>query len=399
MPTCIYCRTNAPSSAFSKEHVLTRAFSGSGVNWTLVNMVCKKCNEKFSRYESHWCHSAIEAMMRNFSGPLGRSGRSLTGRSQPLDCEDLYIIERDDELVYEAGFAYPNQPYFRPQFVRTDDGLFGRSSDQTNAEDLRKVLDDMVKAGTFEASRPTTHEGDRVFEVATLKLDFSANKCSFVSARTEQKPTGYWVRPPPRQLMVNRIPGVDRILTPRCALDDRKRLYFRARDWAGVTAVLSDLIRNRHATRPANPDPQQTVAMGFVVKLPIVYRAVMKTGLNFVAKVAGAGVALDPTFDRLRWMILSAEADDQVVKKCRFLGDGGEGGPHRSAFPSTDADEHRLMLDEFGRTVRFRLRLYGHMGYECILAKATPATRRLIGTRRAVVDFAGDGIRTVLEWQ
>ena len=377
---------------------MTRAFSGSGVNWTLVNMVCKKCNEKFSRYESHWSHSAVEAMMRNFSGPLGRSGRSMTGRSQPVDCEDLYIIERDDELVYEAGFAYPNQHYFRPQLVHTDDGLLCLSSDMASVDDLRTVLEDMVKAGTLEASRPTTLDGDRKFEVATVKLDFYAKECTFVSARTEENPRGYWVRPLPRQLMVDQVSGVDRVLTPRCALDDRNRLYFRARDWDGVVSVLSDLVSNRHAVRPKNPDPQQTVAMGFVVKLPIVYRGVMKTGLNFVAKVAGAGIALDSTFDRLRWMILSAEADSQVVKRCRFLGDGGEAGQQRAAFPSTDADEHRLMLDEFGGTVRFRLRLYGHMGYECILAVATPATRQLIGTRRAVVDFAGDGTRTVSEW-
>lgn len=42
--------------------------------------------------------------------------------------------------------------------------------------------------------------------------------------------------------------------------------------------------------------------------------------------------------------------------------------------------------------------LYGHMGYECVLAKATRATRQLIGTRRAVVDFAAAGIRSVSDW-
>lgn len=130
----------------------------------------------------------------------------------------------------------------------------------------------MVKAGTLEASRPTTHDGNRVFEVATLRLDFCANECTFVSERTEDKATGYWVRPLPRQLMVDQVPGVDRLLTPRCALDDRKRLYFRARDWTGVTAVLSDLVRNQHATRPSNPDPQQAVAMGFVVIRNTPYR-------------------------------------------------------------------------------------------------------------------------------
>ena len=164
-------------------------------------------------------------------------------------------------------------------------------------------------------------------------------------------------------------------------------------------SVLSALVSNRHAVRLKNPDPKQTVAIGIVVKLPIVFRAVMKTGLNFVAKVAGAGVALDPTFDRLRWMILDAGADDQVVRSCRFLGDGVGAAQHLTAFASTDADEHRLMLDEFSGAVRFRLRLYGHMSYECVLAMARSATRQLIGTRRAVVDFAGHGIRSVSEWK
>ena len=133
-----------------------------------------------------------------------------------------------------------------------------------SVDDLRTVLDEMIEAGTFEASRPTTHDGDRVFEVATLKLDSYANKCTFVSVRTEERARVSWVRPLPQPLMVDQVSGVDRVLTPRCALDDRKRLYFRAHDWDGVVSVLSDLVSNRQAVRPKNPDPKQTVVIGIV---------------------------------------------------------------------------------------------------------------------------------------
>ena len=401
MPKCIYCKVSKSSAEFSKEHVLTRAFCGAGDNWTLVDMVCSHCNERFSGFEAHWSHSAVEAMMRNFSGPVGRSGGSDASRQQPIECDHIYIVERNDELVYEAGFAFPSHPYFRPQCVQAGDGVVCLVPERRDIEDFRAVLDEMVKKRTLEVSKPIRSERGigGAFEVATLVLDIDAKKCSMASTRIEEKASGYWFRSFPSPSTIYGLDGISGVLTPRCALDDRRRLYFRADDWAGVTGLLTDLLKNRHATRAARGIPEQTVAIRHVVKLPQVFRAVMKTGVNFVAKVAGSAVALDRAFDDVRRMILDPGADDDVVGRCGFLGNTAAANWGRAGFPSAPSiDEHRMMLDEFAGTLRFRIRLYGSLGYECVLGPATRKIRESVGPRRASVDFAGDGIQSVSEW-
>ena len=399
MPICIYCKATKPASSFSNEHVLSRALCGEGVNWTLAETVCKQCNERFSAFEAHWSRSAIEGMMRNFSGPSGRTGRSTATRRQPIDCDHLYIVRRNDDLVYEAGFAFPNDHYFRPQFLHTDDGLVGVGSAHTEIGELHAAISEMAKGGTFEVSKPIAGGSKRAFEVATFMLNFDSEVCSLVATRTEEKATGYWLRSFPEPPSIQGLNGVVGTLTPRCALDDRNRLYFRAKDWAGVTVLLTDMVKNRHATPSEEANHEETVHIRHEIKLPLVYRAVMKTGLNFVAKVAGSAVAHDSMFDELRRIILDPAADEDVMGHCRILDDTAEGDPTRADFPPPSSiDEHRLMLDEYAGTLRFRIRLYGTLGYECDLGRTTSTVQGRIATARAVVDFSGEGIRKVAEW-
>ena len=257
----------------------------------------------------------------------------------------------------------------------------------------------MVKRGTFEVSKPTVCGSGKGFEVAELMLNFDAKECSIVATRTDEKATGYWLRSFPVPPNIPGFDGVVGVFTSRCALDDRNRLYFRANDWADVTLLLTDIVKNRYATPLGGANREQTVAIRHVVKLPLVYRAVMKTGLNLVAKVAGSTVAHDSMFDELRRIILDPEADDDVMGRCRILGPAAEGDPIRADFPPPSSiDEHRLMLTEYGGTLNFRIRLYGTLGYECKLGSMTPKIRERISTVRAAVDFGGEGIRKVSDW-
>ena len=337
--------------------------------------------------------------MRNFSGPLGRTSGSTATRRQPIECDHIYIFERDDDLVYEAGFAFPHHPYFRPQILQTDDGLMSLVPEHTDIGELKAAIDDMVKRRTFDVSKPIACGSRKGFEVARLMLNFDAEECSIVATRTQEKATGYWLRSFPAPSDMQAFDRAVGLFTPRCALDDRNRLYFRASHWTGVTALLTDLVKNRNATRAERPKRDQTVAICHVIKLPLVYRAVMKTGLNFVAKIAGSEVARDSAFDELRRIILDLQADDDVIECCRILDDTDEHDSSRAEFPPPlSTDEHRLMLDEYGGTMRFRIRLYGTLGYECKLGPVTPKIRERIGTARAAVDFGGQGLRKVSEW-
>jgi hypothetical protein len=139
MPICIYCLAEKPAAAFSREHVLTRAFCGQGENWTLRELVCAECNNKLSKFEAHWTSSAIESVMRNASGPRGRTAKS-GERSQPVEIDELYLVQGDDPLVYEAGFAFPTEFYFRPQLIESKDGLIGVAADQRGGDALEAMM-------------------------------------------------------------------------------------------------------------------------------------------------------------------------------------------------------------------------------------------------------------------
>ena len=107
MPVCIYCSKTKSTAEFSKEHVLPRAFCGQGDNWTLVDKVCGECNRLFSAFESHWTHQALESMVRNFSGPVGRGGKSKEKRIQPTEIDHLYLVQKMTRMPMRRDLLFP----------------------------------------------------------------------------------------------------------------------------------------------------------------------------------------------------------------------------------------------------------------------------------------------------
>ena len=215
------------------------------------------------------------------------------------------------------------------------------------------------------------------------------------------EPSGYWVRSYPDPQSVERLAGIETIMSPRCALDDRNRLYFRAKDYTGIASLLTDILQGKVSSpepRAAVSPSEQTVLLGIKIRRPIVYRAVLKTGFNFVAYLTDEMLVRDSAFYELRRILFDEGADEDVMSRCQFL-DDSKPMPRRERFPPpADTDQHRLMLDIVDGQLRFRMRLYGHLGYECILAMATANIRKRIATSRAVVDFESTGIREVSKW-
>ncbi len=399
MPVCIYCLKTASTEKFSKEHVLTRAFSGSGENWTLVDTVCGECNVLFSAFETHWTHNAIESVMRNFSGPVGRSKKSKNKRMQPTEIDHLYIIQRNDPLVYESGFSFPNEFYFRPQIIENGGGLLSLAADQEDAAVLQSAINDLLSSGEVELCRPI--DGKKTFKIAKLSVDVSGKRWSVDSERVEDNPQGYWIRCYPDPPEVKGIDGIEGHLTPRCAVDDKKRIYFRVERSLEVAKLLDDLLQGKKTSQQhpsVNSPDDQTMALRVQIKLPLVYRAVLKTGLNMVAHLADASMARDTVFNDLRSMVLDKQADNEVMKRCNLLNDSSQALGRAGFPPPVDSGQHRLMLDIFRGNLCFRMRLYGHLGYECVLAPATADIQSAISTARVVVDFDSTGIRKVVAW-
>ena len=189
-------------------------------------------------------------------------------------------------------------------------------------------------------------------------------------------------------------------MTPRVSLDDRNRLYFRASSIDEITKLLNDLQEG-----VAAPDDEKEVQrfgtgehvlfLGMKIRLPAVFRCVLKTGFNLVAATAGSEVAKKDIFDDLRRILFDLESDDEIIKRCNILDGSMEGD---QSLGKADPSQHRLMIDIHKNCLRFRMRLYGHMGYECTLGRVSKISLDLFETTRVVVDFEDTGMRSVKYW-
>ncbi len=318
MPVCIYCTKNKTVESFSREHVLPRAFCGQGDNWTLIDTVCSECNGLFSAFEAHWTRSAIESIARNFSGPVSRSRKPRNRRVQATEIDHIYIVQKNEPIAFEAGFAFPNEFYFRPQIIQTGDGLVTLVGEKEDIEAFKSAINKLIRLQMIKLSKPINSEEKQMFQIATLRIDAASKSCSISLENDKANPTDYWLRSYPELPVVRGSDGIERHLTPRCALDDRKRLYFRAQRWSEVEELISNLLQNKNASLTSSPY-NQTVMLRFRIKLPMVYRAVLKTGLNLFARLAGAPLARDVAFDDLRRILLDKDADRDVLERCKFL--------------------------------------------------------------------------------
>ncbi len=397
MPVCIYCASQKTAKNFSKEHVLPRAFCGEGKNWTLIDTVCSECNNLFSTFESHWTRNTIESIMRNFSGPGSRRRKSVRRRTQTTEIDHLYIIQKNDPIVFEAGFAFHNDFYFRPQIIQTDDGLVELAGDREDIEPFQSEISKLKNLQMFKLSRPIDGEEKQMFRTVTLAKDIASKSYSICFEKDESCFSDYRIRSYPESPVGREFDGIKRHLTPRCALDDRKRIYFRANRESEIAELMSNLLQEKKACPPTHSH-DQNIVLSVRAKLPMVFRAVLKTGLNMVAHLAGASLARDSAFDKIREILLDKNADQDVMERCQFL-DTNEVTSYRADFPTQGTSEqHRLMLDLFRENLCFRIQLYGGLGYEGILAVATPNLQSAITTARVVVDFNKNGIREVSNW-
>ena len=99
---CIYCWQSGLDSFFDDEHVLSRSLCGQGNNWTLKNQVCKTCNNRFSKFENELLQQSAETIARGFSGPLGRSAKSNSGK------RIMTNLEVEIEAIVSTRHTDPN---------------------------------------------------------------------------------------------------------------------------------------------------------------------------------------------------------------------------------------------------------------------------------------------------
>lgn len=387
---CIYCGHSDGSEAFDNEHVFTRALCGSGENWTLVNRVCKACNNLFSRFENELLQQAAETIARGFSGPLGRSARRVGGaaRIQPLKINHLYVLHVNDTLVYEGGFSFPSEFYFRPQMIDVGDGtILSIITDQSEI----LAFQDAVSRFVRESKRITLPRPNNRMEYEIVTYEKTNDHWRPANREMSKKPSDVFFRE------IIQRPTLQP-LTSRLAQNDDGKLFVRATDLDALGLFIDLMFSNKQAA-PRPPLPHgpghQTFIFGLQTDLIKVYKAVLKTGLNLVAYFYGDEALRNAAFDPTRGIVLDDVESNDAATIC-IMSPG-----FTPDFPSVSIDTHQIMLDECNGSLRFRMRLYSRFGYTAILAPLCESLRVIIGLqlpKRVLIDYETTGIREVPVW-
>jgi len=383
--------------AFDPEHVFSRGLCGTGVNWTLATDVCRKCNSRFSAFEAHWMRQAIEATARNFHGLESRSEKTRFDRIQPVEIDHLYLLNDGDPLVYESGFAFPADPYFRPQVIDTPTGLLPIAGSAEDGNALQEALNS-ITWGSVAVTIPAWNENHDDWLIAELEPRRGYGM-KLVSFARESKPRGLWLRSYPHDGLIHGdLVRSPHSMSARLALDHRGRLYLRAANLEVVADFLTRVARNKMTDAPppqAKGPEQQTQAFGFELDLVKIYLAVIKNGFNLFAHTRGAVMARNSAFERIRDMLLNEPTNRSLVMQhCRMYDQDSPDFPKCG-----NSKEHRLQLELNNEGVlRFRMRLFDSLGYEALLGQLPYAMRSSFKTKRVVVDYAGSGIREVISW-
>lgn len=386
---CFYCGHTGPSQDFDNEHVFSRALCGTGNNWTLTDCVCKTCNGRFSKFESEMLHQAAETVARGFSAPLGRSARNANGaRVQPLKVNHLYAINANDTLVFEAGFAFPGEFYFRPQMIDVGDGsILALVTSANEMQGMQTAMSQFAR----EPKDVTLPRPKKQKDYDIVTFDEIGGHWRPGARRQQAKPSRLFFREPSTG---SRVPP----MTARIAQNDDGILFVRAKDLDAVGVLFDSIFQNRMAAPrpPLPPGPgQQTWVFGLKFNYVKIFKAALKTGMNLAAHLFGADALRDTAFDRCRSILLECPETDEATKICRLYPDTP------ADFPRLVGDAHQMMLDVHQGALRFRMRLYGSFGYEAILAPSIAAVVAPIAAglpKRVLVHHAGAGIHEVASW-
>jgi hypothetical protein len=369
--TCVYCGSAGP---FTDEHVLARALAGSGENWMLRELVCRKCNTLFSTYERAWTSEPGVAMARIYRGPAGRARRGQAYQVHPS--ENIFMHAKGDPVAYEVDILRGIKPRLRAQLIATSDAVFPAASD---ANDLARLND---ATNAFWKNREITIQkrrsaGPRQFRVAVLSLN-DTFACERIEWRQE---------PPP--VWLDRFPDSFNLSPdPRMSVDAFGRLRFRTRKLRHIIELLNRVLLAGECKSRGGSEftaGSYELAVSSVYDIPKVHRAVAKTLVNYAVDEFGAGWIASPGFRPILDYCLG-RIDD--LPSGPFVGVASR-PTGISKIDEAPPERHALALCSNGALVVGLVGLYGGSIYKVHLGPAPSRTGQFV--RSLQIDYCGRG--------
>lgn len=364
---CIYCEERRKAS---REHVLTRAFSGEAGDWVLEDAVCTRCNSVvFAAYERAWTAALLFADARIGFGPAGRQRR---GRAYVFhSAERIFLRREGDPVAYEVDVTLGFGSKYRPQLINLGSRIISVAGDHDDVDRFNRALATFGDIPEVTLSK----RGPKHYRVAVLDL---RGPVRVASVEWREKPGIAW--------WDGFGPDFGGEAHPRISIDPENRLRFRTRRLSEVPALYGRALAAGiiPGEADADPPPSSVIEILGTYRSGPIHRAVAKTMINYLADRLGAGYASRPEFAHLRRYCLGGPDRSGAWNYIEFRDRPTRIQPLDDLPPT----KHLLYVISNGSAVLGYLKLYGLALYRVELG-VPPGGRRF--EFATVIDYNGQG--------
>ncbi|MFX1682936.1 hypothetical protein PV762_27295 [Mitsuaria sp. CC2] len=290
---CIYCGQDGP---FNAEHAIPAGL-GAGDEFVLEDLVCKACNDFFSRdLEVRVLRRGDIGLGRLALQPHGRSRGSKT-RAPTFEMSSAKLLTEDGralEIALGTGLA----PEILPQLTLRGRELEGNGSDRAKVGVFLQRLDRVLGERIELVLKRLDSEKSLTFE----DLRWNGGAYEHVGARTEGKPgkDAIWME----------SPQPDTGSLPRALERQNGSIVFQVKERdVSAAATLATLLRRNLPTlqqslssvaRETDIQQPQIRVTGHSPLEEDVARLIAKIGFNLLALEQGAEFCRHPRFDVVR---------------------------------------------------------------------------------------------------
>ncbi|NWB25803.1 hypothetical protein [Pseudomonas gingeri] len=298
-PECIYCKSYGP---FDIEHVFPKGMGGDDQDFLLKDIVCEKCNNRFSALEGSLMRSSPLGLSRLINQTVSKGNE----KSPQFNTTTNFVHDEESNSLLEAVYESGMKVTLLPQIIFKEKHL------RFHAENSNELVNFISKLNTFfdhenlEIAFKKADQKCKIFVVDTYEwIDNTYHK---TSSRLESKP--------PKKVIwfeLHLTKGEQPNATPF-----EPRIYKRKQGQISLKVCSeSDLSLYLRATRLNFNEGLNTEKASIrEIKHPLILtefttnisegdRAFAKMGINLIAHISGKEHAQDPAFDSIKSSILS----------------------------------------------------------------------------------------------
>lgn len=270
MHSCIYCKMQYSKNT---EHVFPLGLGGENI---MIDCVCDKCNNEFSKLERELYQKSPVALIRSNEGVIGNKSRNtVSAFKAPL------LLCQDDStgIAYEVGQSEKMQVYLRPQIIQINNIFYVQAEHQDHLNALLEKCKDWKSDNLRIILKFPDSELSHTEYVQITKIE-NSYFCEKIEGQLKVK----------NEIILRLLPVSHQLYNSfheRIYIDELKKLSIRARTQQAAIRFIIELLEfsdtKKHMTSyVCDTENLKIVSVGFNFNSKKCEQALVKIALNSV---------------------------------------------------------------------------------------------------------------------